>query len=156
MNKKIFLLGLVLLFAGWLFAEPELHLITVSSDRTETSYALPNVQKIVFENNKMTLKMKSGLDAKDIICIRFLLQDNSGIEKQKAPSPVFIFPNPVKTTLTVAGVDKNVKINLLDLTGKLLQSALAQENSTDIDVSALPQGVYLLKVGKQVIKFIKQ
>ena len=156
MNKKIFLLSLVLLVAGRLFATGELHLITVSADGTETPYALPNVQKIVFENDSMTVKMKSGTDATGITCIRFLLMDDVGIKNLKPESKVFIFPNPVKTYLKVAGVDKNAKINLLDLNGKLLQSVSAQDNSTDIDVSALPSGLYLLQIGEQVIKFIKQ
>jgi len=156
MNKKIFLLGLVLLMAGRLFATDESQLITVKADGTETTYALPDVQKIVFENNTMTVNMKSGADATEVTCIRFLLSEQSGIENQKPATPIFIFPNPVKTNLTVAGVNKNVKINLIDLSGKLLQSILARDNSTDIDVSSLSPGLYLLQVGEQVIKFVKQ
>jgi len=156
MNKKVLLLSLVLLVAGRLFAVGESQLITVSADGTETAYALPDVQKIVFENDSMTVKMKSGTGATGITCIKFLLSDNVGIENLKPASKVFVFPNPVKTNLKVAGVDKNAKINLLDLSGKLLQSITAQDNSTDIDVSALSPGLYLLQIGEQVIKFIKQ
>ena len=156
MNKKKFLLSLVLLMAGRLFAAEESQLITLSADGTETAYALSDVQKIVFENNTMTVDMKSGSDATDITCIRFLLSDQSGIENQQPAVSIFIFPNPVKTNLTVTGTDKNVKINLIDLSGKLLQSILTRDNSTDINVSSLPEGLYLLQVGEQVIKFIKQ
>jgi len=156
MNKKNFLLSLVLLIAGRILAVDESQLITVSADGTETAYALPNVQKIVFENDSMTVKMKSGQDVTGITCIKFLLSDNSGIENLKPASTVFVFPNPVKTNLKVAGTEKNTKINLIDLNGKLLQSVSAQDNSTDIDVSALPSGLYFLQIGKQVVKFIKQ
>ena len=156
MNKKIFLLGFVLLMAGRLFATDESQLITVKADGTETTYALPDVQKIVFENNTMTVNMKSGADATEVTCIRFLLSEQLGIKNQKPATPIFVFPNPVKTNLTVAGVNKNVKINLIDLSGKLLQSILAQDNSTDIDVSSLSSGLYLLQVGGQTIKFVKQ
>jgi len=156
MNKKKFLLSLVLLVAEQLFAVGELRLITVSADGTETTYALPNVQKIVFENDSMTVKMKSGPDATGITCIKFLLSDNSRIENLKQASKIFIFPNPVKTNLKVAGTEKDVKINLIDLNGKLLQSVSAQDNSTDIDVSALSPGLYLLQIGEKSIKFIKQ
>ena len=156
MNKKKFLLAVVLLVAGKLFAEPESQLITLSADGTETIYVLSEVQKIVLENNTMTVNLKSGSDAADITCVRFFLSDQSGIENPKLGLSVFVFPNPVQTNLTVSGTDKNVKINLYDLSGKLLQSISAQDNSTDISVSSLSSGLYLLQVGKQVIKFIKQ
>ena len=79
-----------------------------------------------------------------------------GIKNQKAESSIFVFPNPVKTYLTVEGVNEGAKIDLLDLNGTLLQSILTQDNSTNIDVSSLSQGMYLLQVEGQIVKFIKQ
>ena len=156
MNKKSFLSGVVLLVAGQLFAAQEWQLITLSADGAETTYALSNVQKIVFDSDAMTVNMKSGSDATGIRSVSFLLSDDTGVEYLKPESPVAVYPNPVKTTLTVAGVDKGARINLLNLNGALLQSILTQGNSTDIDVSSLQQGVYLLQAGNQVVKFIKQ
>ena len=158
MNKKSFLLGLVLLLAGRLFAAEEMHLITLSADGTEKAYVLSKVQKIVFQNDRMTVNMKSGSDVTDVSCISFLLMEPepTGLENLKPESPIFVFPNPVKTSLTVTGIAKDLKINLLDLSGVLLQSIPAQENSTNIDVSSLQQGVYILQTGDKVVKFIKQ
>jgi len=156
MNKKSFLLGVVLLLAGQLLTAQEWKLITLSADGSETSYAVSNVQRIVFENDAMTVNMKSGDNVTGISRVSFLFDEETGIEYLKSKSSVFVFPNPVKTTLTVAGTEKNVRINLLNLNGALLQNMLTQDNSTDIDVSSLQQGVYLLQVGNQVVKFIKQ
>ena len=67
-----------------------------------------------------------------------------------------VYPNPVSNTLTVEnteGVDFQV-INLLGqqiLTGKTPPSGVG-----GLDVSALPQGTYFLKVGTEVAKFVKQ
>ena len=80
----------------------------------------------------------------------------TGIKNQKTESAIFVFPNPVKTYLTVEGVNKGAKIDLLDLNGTLLQSILTQDNAANIDVSSLPQGMYLLQVEGQAVKFIKQ
>ena len=159
MNKKVFLLGLVLLIAGQFVAAQDgspskFGLITLTADGTETAYALPDVQKIVFEANTMTVNMKSGDRAKEVICIRF--EQSMGIKTLQSESSIFVFPNPVQTNLTVAGVNKDIKINLLDLKGTLLQSIPAQDNSTNVNVSSLPSGLYLLQIGEQVIKFIKQ
>jgi len=156
MNKKMLLLALVMWMAGRLFAEPESQMITVKADGTETVYVLADVQKIVFENQAMTVNMKSGADSTGITCVRFLVTDNSGLENLKLASPVFVFPVPVKTNLTVAGVDKNMKINLFDLKGTLLKSVFSKDNSTDIDVSSLSPGVYLIQAGGKTVKFIKQ
>jgi hypothetical protein len=326
MNKKIFLFWVVLLITGQLFAAQESKLITLTADGSETAYALTNVQKIVFEDNTMTVNMKSGDDVTGVTRISFLLegldysnlkinevsgvgdtdcdkfyelinmgdvdiplegckiyynangtvgesfppiderltwtgnasqtakagklfsligrnggncsdpptpnsfalgitperiliitlkdpagniidrcvraedtgqyavgrdfsfsrvpdgtgpfyftyptpdqlngndakglllvpQNGLGIKYPKAESTIFVFPNPVQTYLTVSGVDKDVKINLLDMNGMILKSIPAQDKTTDIDVSALQQGTYLLQMGNQVVKFIKQ
>ena len=82
--------------------------------------------------------------------------DGTGIEKLKVESSIFVFPNPVKEYLTVNGVKKDAIINVYDLTGRLLQTVYAQENSTNINVSSLQQGTYFLRAGEQTVKFVKQ
>jgi hypothetical protein len=62
----------------------------------------------------------------------------------------------VKEYLTVNGMKKDAVIKLYDLTGILLQSVPTQENSTNVNVSSLQPGVYLLQIGEQFVKFIKQ
>ena len=155
MNKKIFLFGVALLVAGQFVAAQSLQMITLSADGVETSYALENVQKIVIENNTMTVNMKTGNDATEITRIRFD-EASIGFKNATGTSSVFVFPNPVKEMLTVNGVQENATINLYDLNGVLLQSVSAQENATNIYVSALQQGMYFLQIGEQVVKFIKQ
>jgi len=154
MIKKTFLFGLVLLVAGQLLMAQSFQIITVSADGKKTSYALSNVQKIVFDNKTMTVNMKDGTDATNITNVSF--SEVTGIESQKVESSIFIFPNPVKETLTVNGVKKDATIKLYGLTGGLLQTIPAQENSTNINVASLIPGVYLLCIGEQTIKFIKQ
>ena len=156
MNTKGYLLGIFLLITGQFLAAQESKLTTLSSDGTETIYALPDVHKIVFENNTMTVNLKSGSDVTDILCVRFLTSETTWVENLKSESSVFVFPNPVKTHLTVTGVSENVRINLFNLNGILLQSILTEKNPTNIDVSSLQQGLYLLQVGEQIIKFVKQ
>ena len=154
MYKKIIILGIALLTAWQLVSAQEYDMITVSADGTETTYAVASVQKIVFDDGTMTVNMKSGDEITNITCVRFL--PLSRIENNDITSNVFVFPNPVKTSLTVSGVDKNVKINIFDMNGKLLQTIISQDKSTDINVSSLQHGSYLLQVGTQTIKFIKQ
>jgi len=152
---KKFLFGVVLLIAGQLFAQKS-SLITLSADGSETVYALSDVQKFVFKSNTMAVNMKSGNNVTGIACIRFLPAGQNDVKPLTPKSLVFVFPNPVKTQLTVAGVKKDVKISLFSLKGTFLQSILTQDEPTVIDVSSLQQGTYLLQVGDRAVKFVKQ
>jgi len=156
MIKKSFLLGLVLLVAGQLMVAQSFKMIVVKADGTDEAYAVSDVQKIVFDlgNNTMTVNMKAGADVSNVTSLSF--DETTGIESPKVESSIFVFPNPVKETLTVKGVEKDAIISLYDMSGKLLQSITSQENSTDINVSSLQQGIYLLQIDKQIIKFIKK
>jgi len=156
MIKKSFLLGLVLLAAGQLLFAQSFKMITLSSDGGKATYLVSDVQKIVFDqgNSTMTINMKAGSDVTNITSVSF--EEVTGIETLKPESTISVFPNPVQETLTVKGVKKDAKITLYDMSGGLLQTVTSQENITNINVSSLQQGVYLLQVDKQVIKFIKK
>jgi hypothetical protein len=57
-------------------------------------------------------------------------------------------------SLTVTGVDAKAKASIVSLQGKeMLQTALT---GGSIDISSLPAGVYILKVGDSATKFIKK
>lgn len=62
-----------------------------------------------------------------------------------------IYPNPVKTTLNIKGISKIDSAEIFDMNGR---KVLTSKNA-NINVENLPNGVYLLKVNHQVIKFIK-
>ena len=95
----------------------------------------------------------NGTDATGLLLIP---DDKTGIISVKVGTSIFVFPNPVKEYLTVNGVKKGAILNLYDLSGVLLQTVTAQDNSTNINVSTLQQGVYFLRVEDETIKFIKQ
>jgi hypothetical protein len=64
-----------------------------------------------------------------------------------------IFPNPTTGNIYLS---ENTNIVLTDLSGNLL---LKQINTNKLDISALPAGMYFLRVGenlKQIFKIIKE
>ena len=86
----------------------------------------------------------------DFRLIRYKNDNTSRINKN---TEINIFPNPTtgKIYLSV-----NANIILTDLLGKLL---LEQKNTNQLDISALPASIYLLRVGdnlKQTFKVIKE
>lgn len=72
-----------------------------------------------------------------------------------------VFPNPTRSTLTIANDFTVDNVEVYNLTGqKLITKGFTSDNDATIDVSGLTSGVYLLKIyrGKEVksIQFIKQ
>jgi len=104
----------------------------------------------------MTVNSTSGSSLPGIVTILFGEEGAQGIKTPQPETTVYVFPNPVQTKMTVYGVDKDAKINLFNMEGTLLQTVPATENSTVVDVSSLPKGLYLLQIGKRALKFIKQ
>jgi hypothetical protein len=64
---------------------------------------------------------------------------------------ILIYPNPTRDVLMIEGVDSQT-LRVYDLQGRLIK----KENSTQVDVSNLAEGTYLLQIGTQVVRFIKK
>jgi hypothetical protein len=70
---------------------------------------------------------------------------------EEGSSSLLIYPNPAENTLTIDG--DYTSANIYDLFGKLVLTTDYQNN---INVSALSNGIYFIKVDNTTIKFIKQ
>ena len=65
-----------------------------------------------------------------------------------------IYPNPVKgNVLNISNADSK-EFKIYDMSGKMIQSGEISENK--VQINDLPKGVYLLQVGKNSKRFIKQ
>lgn len=63
---------------------------------------------------------------------------------------ILVYPNPTQDILMIQGVEEQ-PLRVYDLQGRLLQT----ENGTQISVGNLAEGTYLLQIGTQVVRFIK-
>lgn len=64
---------------------------------------------------------------------------------------IVVYPNPTQDMLYIKGIDIQT-LRVYDLHGRVLQST----EGTQISVENLPKGAYLLQIGTQVVRFIKQ
>lgn len=64
---------------------------------------------------------------------------------------IVIYPNPTHDVLLINGIEAQ-DVRVFDLQGHLLKT----ENGTQVNVSNLAEGTYLLQVGTQVVRFIKK
>ncbi len=57
---------------------------------------------------------------------------------------IAVYPNPAEDRITVEGIEQGEEVVLYDVLGRAM---LRSRTPTDIDVSALPPGVYVVRVG---------
>jgi len=81
-----------------------------------------------------------------------------GTEEINPLNQFCVFPNPVKTSLTLKNGQIGMKYEITDINGRLIFKGMNQTNL--IDVSELQKGIYFLRIvskdGESVLKFIKE
>jgi hypothetical protein len=110
--------------------------------------------------NKASTYTFTDIDPLSTSYYRLRQIDNDGKEdlskvisiSAKVPHPLKIYPNVVKDFLTIE-TDNTADFVIVNLLG---QQVLRGKTAQRIDVSALPQGAYLLRVGSEVAKFVKE
>ncbi|MDD4990668.1 MAG: family 78 glycoside hydrolase catalytic domain [Paludibacter sp.] len=114
----------------------------------EGSVPAQNAEGVTFvkkENGKAVYELKSGTYS-----FGLNVPTSTGIKQVPAKKKGFkIFPNPVHSKLTIAAEPTDYEIS--DLTSKMIQSGKA----TVVNVSGLLAGVYFIRVGDDVSKFLK-
>ncbi|MEO1257352.1 MAG: T9SS type A sorting domain-containing protein [Bacteroidota bacterium] len=115
---------------GWYVAPP--------NDNEASGTELPNVETKEVQEQDISFEHSIGLS-----------------EKRKAIS---VFPNPTRGNLTLAVPDAlaGETVTIYDVTSKILYQNKATALQQEIDLSALSNGIYILAVGEERIKFVKQ
>lgn len=114
-----------------------------------TSPYLYSLNGSVFQASGEFLNLSAGnyfIDVIDVAgCINttsFYLDDNLSIGEEKTDG-IIIYPNPSSEVVNVF-VNGNYLVEIMDLKGSILFSTYV-EDSKSIDVSAIPDGTYLLR-----------
>lgn len=154
MKLKTITTFLLLLFASMLYANEVSNMVAVSADGDKTTYALANVNRINViadaSSASMTVVDKDGNEFAGYVKILFA-EAPTDIE-ELCFTQVYLFPNPVVNTLNIQGVDENTPLEVYNLTGK----SLLKDKGTELDVTSLSQGTYILRINNQYVKFIKK
>jgi len=69
-----------------------------------------------------------------------------------------IYPNPAGNYINISNIisNKNIQVNIINITGKAIISTCINKNKSTINISNLKKGIYLIRIEEQVFKFIKK
>ena len=111
----------------WVFVDTNLQLLDKEGNILATE-PLDNVRKIVFSNESITTALEN-------------------VEN----GTIIVYPNPTQDVLCIQGIEAQI-LRIFNMQGNMLQAT----EGTQVSVSHLPTGTYLLQIGTQVVRFIKQ
>ena len=153
--KRIYVLLLALWGIVSLMSANEPALITIGSDGMENSYLLASVQQVVFNESQfstMSIEKKDGSVVNDVRTLLFgSMQDVPTSVEDNAEAMVYVYPNPVVSTLYVNGISADKTLSVFNLSGK----CVIKTTGNEVNVNELPDGTYLLQFNNQCVKFIK-
>jgi len=158
MKRKLLLFGFLLP----LLAHAETNLVVVPLTGPDANYAINLIGKIRFVENSVCLydKQETKLGCTPINGINkivFSEKPNTPTDLDVVSNPaIHVYPNPVQSQLIINGLQEEQIVRIYSLQGQLLISGTAVSNSATLDVSDLQLGDYLLQVGADIVKFIKQ
>ena len=150
-----------LLFFGTMLMASEPGLKVVELNGAEQTIALKQIGRITFENGVMYLydhhNQQLGFSEVNQIN-RIEIDENAttGIQDVANSNQLHVFADPSLQQIVVFGAHENQTLRVYDTSGRLMMSTNTQPDQTRIDVNGLPNGTYLLQIGAQVVKFLKQ
>ncbi|MDO9152176.1 MAG: T9SS type A sorting domain-containing protein [Paludibacter sp.] len=158
--KNAFSVIIFLLFCAGIFKlHAQSNLSVVFQDGSNEQISIGSINTIKFTNDGMNINMGSGTTSVyTFSSIRKLLfKTVSGVnELLDNTSQIQIYPNPVKLMLYLKNVvDSDLKIKIFRSDGALVFDNILSSAQQCIDVSQLNQGLYVLQVNNQTIKFAK-
>ena len=131
-------------------------LVLLQTDGSQQLQDIAKIGKWVFTEENLQLIDKDGNvlaiePIAEVKKITFSISNSETTTENVAIKSIVVYPNPTQDILHITGVTPQT-LRVFDLQGRLL----IIDNSTQVNVSHLNTGTYLLQVGTQVIRFIKQ
>jgi hypothetical protein len=135
---------------------------------SQSTYPVADIQKLTFDNGNMIVTNNTGASGTFALSgLRYVSFTDFNLgttNPELATNKFYAYPNPASHVLNISGSNTMLsvgQIEILSLEGRLLmQQKPANESAPQVDISALPQGIYLCKITngnhQQTLKFLKR
>lgn len=134
---------------------------------SQTTYPVADIQKLTFDNGNMLVTNNTGANGTFALSgLRYVSFTDFNLgttNPEMATNKFYAYPNPANHILNISGsntIQRVDNIQILSLEGRLLLQHKPANDALQVDISALPQGMYLCKITngnqQQTIKFLKQ
>ena len=132
------------------------NLVLSRSSGTQLLQDIAAIGKVVFVGDDLQLLAHDGTvlaqePIAEVQQITFADDSEPTSVEGATASGIILYPNPTQDRLVVLGAEGQT-LRVYDLQGRLLK----QTESTEVQVEDLANGTYLLQIGTQVVRFIKQ
>ena len=108
------------------------------------------VTKMTFEGSNVVLHFNDqSTQAADMSAVVLTL-DLTGVDA------IGSLKTTVTDKLDISGLAAGTSIAIYDASGRLALSAMAPGTSTVLSLKTLGSGIYVMKAGKQIVKFVKR
>ena len=169
MRQKRLKLSAVLLLGLGLTGLQAQTMYVRESNSTQTAYALSNIRKMTFSGGNLTIqKTDNSTGVYGLSGLRYLdftdLATSIYAPLQVQEQMLNAYPNPVSNVLSIdlSGATQEAStLSILNFEGKtVLSQQVSQPGLLTIDISHLPQGIYLCQyrnaTEQKTVKIIKQ
>ncbi|MBD5392273.1 T9SS type A sorting domain-containing protein [bacterium] len=158
---KFFLLA-ALLVPGSLHAD-EWGIAVIKTDGSKQQVKFSDIERIDIGQNSLSVRTLSnghsdyayaGLNRIDIGVA--VSSDSLSVEQLTAHGSIAVWPIPTKESVHVSGAPVGTRISVYNSVGRTVATAVTSGNTQSFNLSELPAGMYIVRVGKHSIKIVKQ
>ena len=148
MDKRLLTTFFALWMSAFAYSEKQVLINGSVADKSD-------VGEITFQGDDLLLTYSDGssfrLDMESVV-INFSEATSAG----GSLSSILSLNTMVEGELRLTGVETGTPIQIIGVDGKVFYSSLAEDSEFSISVAFLPSAPYLIKIGNQIIKFIKK
>lgn len=119
----------------------------------EGSFIISQTNGLYFSHD--TMRVDDAVYPLDEIRVITLTPVTQGIASAESET-MQVVPNPARETITLQGIGDTPQTVVLYSTAGVKLMEQQASNGTRLDISHLPEGLYLLRCGNRVAKIVKQ
>lgn len=136
-------------------------LVIKMNNGVENSELLSSVQKLYFSGNQLVVDYFTGSDDNYLLSdVRKVYFDGTvSVDEVQPPvqGKLLLKPNPAGNTITILGIPEGPgRLSVYSMDGSLVISSEISADQETLDISNLPQGLYLVSVPGLTSKFVKK